>query len=650
MQVGPDGKIYMTTNQQGFLNVINRPNLKGLACRFILNGFNLNPLNIGNIQSGFFLPTFIQSYFYRPKIDLQQTCFGDTARFQLSNNAYVDSVRWDFGDPASGALNKSTAFNPKHFYATPGPKQVQAIVHFNFTSDTLNQTIYIPVSITKPNLGPDRGLCPGDTLLLRAFQSGATYEWQDSINTDSVYVVTKPGTYWVQVSNGCGVRTDSVTITFDQPLSLSLGADTLLCPGEQLQLQVNANGAAVLWSDSTTGNSITVTQPGTYWAQLSNACGSWRDSINVSYRPVPAATWLPNDLTLCKQTQYTINGTHPDAVSYKWQDGSTLSSFTATVSGTYWLEVTTACTTVRDSINLTLIPTPPINLGADTLLCPGEQLQLQVSTRGGNIRWQDGSTDTVFTVTKAGTYWAEISNSCGSWRDSVTVYFRSPSITKWLPKDTILCLQSRFVINGQHPDAISYKWQDGSSNVVFEARSSGIYWVDVTTACATLRDSVQITLLPLPARLLPADTLLCSGESIQLKAPQGKSYKWSNGQTSQTITVSQPGTYKVNVGMGENCFYTGSVNVKEERCYCTAFIPNLITPNNDNQNDRFEPKGLEPGTWQLEIYNRWGSRIYQNSNYTNQWPEQDIPAATYYYLLRNKESGKTYNGWIEVVK
>ncbi|WP_191907017.1 T9SS type B sorting domain-containing protein [Adhaeribacter soli] len=651
MQVGPDGKIYeIASSTRRYLNVINRPNLKGKACRFVPNAIDLDPGTGRTRFSERFLPSFVQSYFYRPKIDLQQTCFGDTARFQLSNNAYVDSVRWNFGDPASGALNKSTAFNPKHFYATPGPKQVQAIVHFNFTSDTLNQTIYIPVSITKPNLGPDRSICPGDTLLLRAFQPGATYEWQDSINTDSIYVVTKPGTYWVQVSNGCGVRTDSVTITFDQPLSLSLGADTLLCPGQQLQLQVNASGASVLWSDSTTGNSITVTQPGTYWAQLSNSCGSWRDSINVSYRPAPVAQWLPNDLTLCKQTQYTINGTHPDALSYKWQDGSTSSTFTATVSGTYWLEVTTACTTVRDSIHITLIPTPPINLGPDTLLCPSERLQLQVSTRGGNIRWQDGSTDTTFTVTKAGIYWAQISNSCGSWRDSVRVSYRSPSITNWLPKDTTLCLQNRFVINGQHPDAISYKWQDGSSNVVFEAKTSGIYWVDVTTACTTLRDSVQITLLPLPARLLPTDTLLCSGESIHLKAPPGKSYKWSNGQTSQSITVSQPGAYKVEVGMGENCFYSGAVNVKEERCYRTAFIPNLITPNNDNTNDRFDPKGLEAGPWQLEIYNRWGSRIYQNSNYTNQWPEQDIPAATYYYLLRNKESGKTYKGWIEVVK
>src|SRR5690606_16570298 len=132
--------------------------------------------------------------------------------------------------------------NPKHFYATPGPKQVQAIVHFNFYSDTLTQTIYIPTSISKPNLGNDTTLCLGDTLILNAYQPGASYEWQDSINTDSVYVVTRPGTYWVSVSNGCGTLGDSIVVNFDSPLSLSLPNDTTLCPGETLTLSVNASG------------------------------------------------------------------------------------------------------------------------------------------------------------------------------------------------------------------------------------------------------------------------------------------------------------------------------------------------------------------------------------------------------------------------
>jgi hypothetical protein len=42
--------------------------------------------------------------------------------------------------------------------------------------------------------------------------------------------------------------------------------------------------------------------------------------------------------------------------------------------------------------------------------------------------------------------------------------------------------------------------------------------------------------------------------------------------------------------------------------------------------------------------------LYKNENYTSQWPDTDIPEAVYYYLLRNKQTGKTHNGWVEVEK
>ncbi|HYK55992.1 MAG TPA: PKD domain-containing protein, partial [Flavisolibacter sp.] len=198
LQVGPDGKIYQISDSlpNKYLNVIHRPNLKGTACRFQKYAIDLDPANAyfnhSIFKAGDALPSFVQSFFYRPKIEMQQTCFGDTARFDLGNRAYADSATWNFGDPASGALNTSKSFTPRHFYATGGTYTVQAIVHFNFTSDTISQTIHIPATIVKPNLGNDTTLCQGDTLRLHAYQYGATYEWQDRFNFDSIYMVTKP--------------------------------------------------------------------------------------------------------------------------------------------------------------------------------------------------------------------------------------------------------------------------------------------------------------------------------------------------------------------------------------------------------------------------------------------------------------------------
>jgi len=516
MQVAPDGKIYHiskfspgpSSNIGRYLHVIQRPNLKGKACMYKVEGFDLNPNNIYPRSAGHMLPTFVQTYFYRPKIVMQQTCFGDTARFDLGNRAYVDSVQWNFGDPTSGSLNTSKAFSPKHFYPAGGSYNVQAIVHFNYASDTINQTIQIPVNIVKPNFGPDTTLCQGDTLRLNAYQFGATYEWQDSLTTDSVFTVTRPGTYFVQVSNGCGVRSDTININFDLPLSLNLGADTLLCPGQQLVLNVNLNGGKILWQDSSNANTFTVTKPGTYWAELRNACGSWRDSITVNYRLPVANKWLPKDTILCFPQNFQINGHLSEALSYHWQNGSTAPALTVTTSGTYWLEAVTPCATVRDSIKVTF-----------------------------------------------------------AWP---TTHF--------------------------------------------------------------------------------TDTTICSGESFILKAPEGLAYQWGTGETTREITIRKGGSYSVQMITLAGCAFFDSIRVKEVRCFRTPFIANIITPNNDNLNDRFEPQGLEAGIRELRIFNRWGNLIYKNENYKDQWPETQINNGTYYYLIRNQRTGKTYKGWLEVVK
>lgn len=48
-------------------------------------------------------------------------------------------------------------------------------------------------------------------------------------------------------------------------------------------------------------------------------------------------------------------------------------------------------------------------------------------------------------------------------------------------------------------------------------------------------------------------TNFCQGGSVTLTAAAGTSYSWSNGQTTQAITVSQNGTYTVNVNNGTGC-------------------------------------------------------------------------------------------------
>ncbi|MEX0274544.1 MAG: gliding motility-associated C-terminal domain-containing protein [Flavobacteriaceae bacterium] len=74
-------------------------------------------------------------------------------------------------------------------------------------------------------------------------------------------------------------------------------------------------------------------------------------------------------------------------------------------------------------------------------------------------------------------------------------------------------------------------------------------------------------------------------------------------------------------------------------------MPKTITVNGDGINDYFEIKGMEACgyTFQLKVFNRWGTVIYQSDDYDNSWdgtaPENSmgtathIPAGTYYYII-----------------
>lgn len=78
-----------------------------------------------------------------------------------------------------------------------------------------------------------------------------------------------------------------------------------------------------------------------------------------------------------------------------------------------------------------------------------------------------------------------------------------------------------------------------------------------------------------------------------------------------------------------------------------SIAPNAITPNGDGINDTFEI--AERGA-KLQIWNRWGKRIYKTDNYQNEWGMQKEIVAGVYYYLYEAPSGATCKGWIQVSK
>lgn len=70
------------------------------------------------------------------------------------------------------------------------------------------------------------------------------------------------------------------------------------------------------------------------------------------------------------------------------------------------------------------------------------------------------------------------------------------------------------------------------------------------------------------------------------------------------------------------------------------FIPNMFTPNGDGLNDRFVIRGIQQyNQRELIILNRWGTQVYNNKNYNNDWDGSNLIEGTYYYILRVKGQG-----------
>ena len=80
------------------------------------------------------------------------------------------------------------------------------------------------------------------------------------------------------------------------------------------------------------------------------------------------------------------------------------------------------------------------------------------------------------------------------------------------------------------------------------------------------------------------------------------------------------------------------------------FIPNLITANDDEVNDAFFVRGIQPGYWKFQVFNRWGKSVFETDRYDLNWKANDVTAGVYYFVLRNPGGEHIFNGWIQVVK
>ncbi len=271
---------------------------------------------------------------------------------------------------------------------------------------SVSDTLYIEVTRRMPllDLGKDTSICAGEKIVLNAGTGFTAYTWQDHSH-NAEYTVTRAGTYTVEASHRCGIRYDTILINETALPYIELPADTILCRGTFVQLDVTLPGNYdYRWQDNTTNPLFMVYSAGTYTVQVSdiNHCSSSK-SVSVHEMTVPELHW-PTDTLICSNTFFTLDAENPGSI-YHWNDGSSRPQITVSDSGTYAVTVTNLCGTAQASVILDVedctsyldLPSAfsPNGDGLnDILYAVGvnvDQLHFKIYNRWGQLVFESGS-------------------------------------------------------------------------------------------------------------------------------------------------------------------------------------------------------------------------------------------------------------------
>jgi gliding motility-associated-like protein len=221
LQLGPDGKIYISLRDLGGIPLDKTVNVIEYPEKDRENAYyRRNYVDVRNVYK-FINVSYIRSASFSAKENgiqvRKKVCLGLPTEFSLLYTR-VDSVKWDFGDPASGASNYSTALAPSHNYNAVGTYAVKAILYKSCNIDSaVTQVSIDPDPIVHlPSFLKDTVVCMGVKLFIDAATPAATtYQWSDGL-IYSYREIDKPGNFTVQAYNACSSDQKSFTVSFKE--------------------------------------------------------------------------------------------------------------------------------------------------------------------------------------------------------------------------------------------------------------------------------------------------------------------------------------------------------------------------------------------------------------------------------------------------
>ncbi|HET6558647.1 MAG TPA: PKD domain-containing protein [Prolixibacteraceae bacterium] len=268
-------------------------------------------------------------------------------------------------------------------------------------------------------------------------------------------------------------------------------------------------------------------------------------------------------------------------------------------------------------------------LDSDTLkICSGDEKKLDAGNYFAIFDWSTGEDNQFIMVSKEG--WVSVTAiTSGGCVKMDSVYAKVEHLTVDLGDDRGPCMPSDRVLDAG-PGFKSYLWQDGSINQTFVVEKTGTYSVKVTNENnCTASDSVKIVVFePLFTQNYTVATDQHPEITFTSLTEYAVSYSWDfgDGHTSTDIhpvhRYDQVGEYTVILEATSESGCSDTIRSTVKIVPFLQLTPNAFRPDSEIAENRvFRPvtEGIDPARYQLQIFNRVGSTVFESTNHETGW-------------------------------
>jgi hypothetical protein len=348
---------------------------------------------------------------------------------------------------------------------------------------------------------------------------------------------------------------------------------TGLTPGASMYFTIvaknNSSGASSEMSNAINGIVSSGGGVGTIGDITGNAniCG---ETLAVPYS-IPVVTGATSYTWTVPPGAVIASGQGTNSITVNYVAGSTSGNVTvfasngSCVSPTKTLAVTVSTTALNAPTSggnqtATTCPANPNPVLTASATVPAGQTVVWYSAATGGSVVASPTLSTVGTVT----YFAAARNSSGcesNTRTAVTLTINAmPATTVSASGPTTFCQGGNVTLTANAGN--SYLWSNGATTQSINVNATGSFTVTVNhgSGCTSTSTPVNVTVNTIPVTTITASgpTAFCQGSNVVLTATAGNSYLWSNGATTQSITVTNTGSFTVTVNHLNGCTSTST--------------------------------------------------------------------------------------------